>query len=256
MRAPLPTSDIVSRSRGRVTDTHILMTPDNLMRNRLPEFENVVAKVLTTPRRRPAGFGQYLLEFGADAGTVRPAGRAHENFVYLLEGEATLTIEGAGHALESGGYGYIPQGIGFELRAEEGARALWLKRSYVPAEGLEAPGVVVSRAQDVEQLLDDNIEGISVKKLLPDAPEFDMAMNIVMMDQGAYFPIVEIHHQEHGLYMLEGQGIYLLGEDRLEVCADDYIYMAPYCPQYYYATGWSPTAYLLYKDANRDGFDD
>jgi (S)-ureidoglycine aminohydrolase len=33
---------------------------------------------------------------------------------------------------------------------------------------------------------------------------------------------------------------------------DDYIYMAPYCPQFFYATGWETGRYILYKDINRD----
>jgi (S)-ureidoglycine aminohydrolase len=28
--------------------------------------------------------------------------------------------------------------------------------------------------------------------------------------------------------------------------------MAPFCPQFFYATGWDKSAYLLYKDVNRD----
>jgi len=251
--SPLPTADIASRSRGRVRDTHIVMTPPNLVPNRLPEFVDVVVKVLATPRRLPAAFGQYLLEFGEQGRTVRPAGRDFENFVFVLDGAAMLTVDGTEHTLRPESFAYVPDGTGFELAATPESRVLWLKRHYESAEDVPAPQVLVSHVDDVELIVDE-IEGISLKKLLPDVPSFDMAMNIVMFEPGAYFPLVEIHHQEHGLYMLRGQGIYQLGDELLEVCAEDYIYMAPYCPQYFYATGWSPSAYLLYKDVNRDGF--
>ena len=39
-----------------------------------------------------------------------------------------------------------------------------------------------------------------------------------------------------------------------EVERDDFIYMAPYCPQGFTATGREPAEYLLYKDTWRDGF--
>jgi len=64
--------------------------------------------------------------------------------------------------------------------------------------------------------------------------------------------MVETHVMEHGLYMLRGQGMYLLQHDWHECWAGDFIYMAPFCPQFFYATGWSQAAYLLYKNVNRD----
>ena len=79
-----------------------------------------------------------------------------------------------------------------------------------------------------------------------------MNVNILGFLPGNYFPYVETHIMEHGLYMLEGQGLYLLGGDWHEVQPDDFIWMGPYCPQHFYCTGWSEAAYLLYKDVNRD----
>jgi (S)-ureidoglycine aminohydrolase len=38
------------------------------------------------------------------------------------------------------------------------------------------------------------------------------------------------------------------------VHAGDFIYMAPYCPQSFVASGTEPAEYLLYKDVYRDGF--
>ena len=48
--------------------------------------------------------------------------------------------------------------------------------------------------------------------------------------------------------------LYLDG-DFHEVQADDFIYMAPYCPQFFYATGWVKGRYLIYKDVSRDYVD-
>jgi (S)-ureidoglycine aminohydrolase len=79
-----------------------------------------------------------------------------------------------------------------------------------------------------------------------------MGINLQVFDPGSYFSFVESHVMEHGLYMLYGQGIYWLNKDYMEVQKDDFIYMAPYCPQFFYSTGWNKSAYLLYKDVNRD----
>ena len=73
-------------------------------------------------------------------------------------------------------------------------------------------------------------------------------------DPGLGLDKVEIHDEEHGLYMTAGAGHYHLDEDILEVVRDDFIYMAPYCPQSFVATGSEPAEYLLYKDVYRDGF--
>jgi (S)-ureidoglycine aminohydrolase len=64
---------------------------------------------------------------------------------------------------------------------------------------------------------------------------------------------IEIHDEEHGLYMTSGGGLYHLDGEELEVVEDDFIYMAPYCPQGFRA-GSRGGSYLLYKDVYRDGF--
>ena len=53
---------------------------------------------------------------------------------------------------------------------------------------------------------------------------------------------------EHGLLMLEGGGIYRLGDAWYPVAAGDFIWMAPFCPQWFGALGKQPAKYLIYKD--------
>ncbi len=50
-----------------------------------------------------------------------------------------------------------------------------------------------------------------MKQLLPTAPGFDYAVNTMRYQPGASLALVEIHVMEHGLLMLEGGGIYRLG---------------------------------------------
>jgi (S)-ureidoglycine aminohydrolase len=51
--------------------------------------------------------------------------------------------------------------------------------------------------------------------------------------------------------MLEGSGIYRLNDSWYPVTAGDFIWMAPYYPQWFGALGSTPARYLLYKDWNR-----
>ena len=79
-----------------------------------------------------------------------------------------------------------------------------------------------------------------------------MAMNIFTFTPGFGLPIVETHVMEHGLLFLQGKGVYLLDGEWMEVETDDFIWMGPYCPQSFYATGPEPAKYIYYKDVNRE----
>jgi (S)-ureidoglycine aminohydrolase len=90
-----------------------------------------------------------------------------------------------------------------------------------------------------------------VRCLLPDDPAFDFAVNTMTYQPGATLPMVEMHVMEHGLLMLSGEGIYRLGDSWYPVAAGDFIWMAPYCPQWFGVLGKKPAKYLIYKDWNR-----
>ena len=76
--------------------------------------------------------------------------------------------------------------------------------------------------------------------------------NIFTYDAGGHLPQVEIHVMEHGLLMLDGTGVYRLGDEWFPVQAGDVIWMASYCPQWFVAMGKKPARYLYYKDIHRD----
>jgi len=94
-------------------------------------------------------------------------------------------------------------------------------------------------------------EALEVRGLIPDDLAFDFAVNTMTFQPGASLPMVEIHVMEHGLLMLEGGGIYKLNEHWYPVTAGDFIWMAPWCPQWFGALGKTPAKYLIYKDWNR-----
>ena len=91
-----------------------------------------------------------------------------------------------------------------------------------------------------------------LKTLLPTEPSFDLAVNSSPSDPARRLPLVEVHVMEHGLLMLEGQGVYRLADAWYPVQQGDVIWMAAYCPQWFVAMGKGPARYLYYKDVNRD----
>lgn len=256
MGVVLTNADYVSRSRGVLAPAYFIMTPYNMLPYALPFFEKTIVYVLATPRVGLARFGQYLLDMDPGALTSRAIKPGFENFFYQLEGEAILETEGKTHTMSKGGYAYLPDTMPFTLKNDHSnhCRLLWTKRRYEAVEGLPASAPIFGHRNDIEWE-EIPVAGILRQVLIPlSDPSYDFAMNIGSFDPGVYFEHVEIHHQEHGLYMTEGQGVYYLAGDFHEVKKDDFIYMAPYCPQYFYATGWTKSEYIIYKDTNRDGF--
>ncbi|URE06706.1 protein kinase G11A-like [Musa troglodytarum] len=84
------------------------------------------------------------------------------------------------------------------------------------------------------------------------ASECRTSVKIMDFQPGEYLNVKEVHYNQHGLLLLEGQGIYRLGDSWYPVQAGDVIWMAPFVPQWYAALGKTPSRYLLYKDVNRN----
>lgn len=133
--------------------------------------------------------------------------------MYLLSGTAQL--ESAGRILEmsEGRYAYLPDSGSFTLQNQvsELSRLLWVKKVYEPVVGLHVPTSVFGHVSEVHRI-ESSVPNLWRQVLRPiENPAFDMAMNILSFNPGVYFDQVEIHHPEHGLYMMQGQGIYYLG---------------------------------------------
>jgi (S)-ureidoglycine aminohydrolase len=194
-----------------------------------------------------ARFTQYLAEMepGGAAGSAPPG---VERVLYVLDGEASLD----GHALNRGGYAYLPPGADAVIRAKTASRLNVFEKRYLPLPGEAAPGIVLGHEASVEGAAFLGDPDAILRTLLPQVPAFDLAVNVFTYRPGATLPMVEVHVMEHGLLMLEGQGVYRLGDEWYPVMAGDVIWMAPYCPQWFVAMGKVPARYLYYKDVNRD----
>ena len=69
----------------------------------------------------------------------------------------------------------------------------------------------------IEENIYDEMDNVFLRDLLPNDLEFDMNMHTLKFMPDGCHPYVETHVQEHGAYLLGGQGLYLLGEEWLSV---------------------------------------
>jgi (S)-ureidoglycine aminohydrolase len=166
-----------------------------------------------------------------------------QRFIYVIDGDVTLD----GRTLAVGDFAYLPPGAG-AISASHAARAAVVEKPYQLLPGTAAPKATVGRETDVGVSFIGDDPGFEVRGLVPDEPGFDFRMNVLAYRPGAALPQVEVHVMEHGLLMLAGGGIYRLGHHWYPVQAGDFIYMAPFCPQWFGALGKEPARYLLYKD--------
>lgn len=248
----LTEGDITSRCRCiNKPGTYMIFPRANRVHHQLPGFRGVLAQVLATPQQG-ARFVEHELYVEVGGGTSVPRDENLEQFLFVVEGAVTLDVGGATHRLIEGGYCWLPPRApyGFTNEGQVPSRVIWIRRRYEAIAGVAIPDPIIAHESDVPACPTDTY---MEQHLTPyEQMGFDMGINLQVFDPGVYFSFVEAHVMEHGLYMLQGQGLYWLNRDLIEVQKDDFIYMAPYCPQFFYATGWKKSAYLLYKDVNRD----
>jgi (S)-ureidoglycine aminohydrolase len=238
-----------------VSRAYFILRPDNRYASRLPNLRGALVYKLVTPRMAPARFGQYLLAFEPGGGTSEPVAGGFEDFLYALKGEVAVRADGIEFGLRPGSWCYLPPDMSFELDGGEGAsEVLWLKRRLEEWPGLGAPEARAGHRDD-EPFSDTDMPGLRRRELLdPTDARLDFNMSLLAFDAGVGLPQVEVHDEEHGLFMTAGGGRYHLDGSEHDVAAGDFIYMAPYCAQSFTASKERTAEYLLYKDVYRDGF--
>ena len=250
----------LGHSRSAQARHHLLQTPDTFVRAPLPGMRRATAIVHISPAGG-AAFTQYTAEFerdgelapvwgppsGGPSGGPSSNSPAVQRFLYVLEGALSVTD----NTLSPGDFAYLPPAYPHAITASAWSRAAVIEKPYTPLEGRGAPAAFFGRERDVAMvpLLDD--PWLEVRGLIPDDVAFDFRVNTMTFRPGASLPGIEMHVMEHGLLMLEGGGVYRLGESWYPVQAGDFIWMAPYCPQWFAAIGKSAAKYLIYKDWDR-----
>ncbi|HLV87769.1 MAG TPA: (S)-ureidoglycine aminohydrolase [Candidatus Sulfotelmatobacter sp.] len=245
----MPNIDLynVGQTRSSHRPDHLLSTPDTFVRTPLPGMKKCAAIVHIGPALG-AAFTEYTAEFegGGELG-----GTSAQRFVYVMEGALSLELDGKKKKLGPRGYAFIPEDTEHRISASKASRAAVIEKAYQSLDSADTPKAIVSSEDAVPAQALNNDSALHVKCLLPDQPSFDFAVNTMLYQPGAALSQVEIHVMEHGLIMLEGGGIYRLGDSWYPVTAGDFIWMGPWCPQWFGAIGKVPAKYLIYKDWNR-----
>ena len=241
----------LGETRSSQKHNHLLLTGDTFVRTSLPGMKNCAGIVHVGPAIG-ANFAQYTVEFE----TLGELGDTPvQRFVYVIDGHLTIEVEGRKHELKKQAYAYLPEGTPHLISAASVTRAAVIEKPYQLLPSAERPRVIISNEHEIASHPLGDDPDLQVKCLLPDTMSFDFAVNTMVYQPGAALSMVEMHVMEHGLLMLEGGGIYRLGDCWYPVTAGDFIWMGPWCPQWFGAIGKTPAKYIIYKNWNRHPLD-
>lgn len=201
-------------------------------------------------------FSHYVMEVGPGGGSTRPDDDPlAQHVLFVVDGQITLHDGNNTSELTAGGYAYLPAGSNWTLHNPGKTNACfhWIRKRYQPVDGIPLPEAFVTSDQAVTPTPMPDTNGVwaTSRFVAPDDLRHDMHVNIVTFQPGGVIPFAETHVMEHGLYVLQGKGVYYLNGDWVEVEAGDYMWLRAFCPQACYAAGDEPFRYLLYKDVNR-----
>lgn len=253
---PPPTALITSKVVVR--DTYAIIPASSVMDSvcsAFPGWRKTRCWVMAAPAIGFAtSFAQYLLYLEPGGGCERPEVEGGvESFLFVLAGNVSVTIERKRHVLEGGGFAFIPADSDWSIEntSEVTAKAIWVRKAF-EADGDLKPAALIGQEATASVVSNPMTPTKYTTHLIPtDDLAYDMHMNIVTFGPGTNIPFVETHVMEHGLYMLQGRGLYLLNEQWHEVEAGDFIWMRAFCPQSFQMSGDTPARYLLYKNVNR-----
>ncbi len=254
-----PQTDLLT-GRAVFTEAYAFI-PRGVMRDivtsYLPHWQRTIAWIIARPLSGfSETFTQYIMDVSPGGGSDRPEPEAGaEGVLFLMDGELTVTVDGAAHRMLKGGWAFLPPGSGWTVRntGTVPARFHWIRKLYEVVDGIDIPGPLFSNDQDVVPLSMPGTAGkwATTRFVDPEDLRYDMHVNIVTFEPGAVIPFMETHVMEHGLYVLEGKAVYKLNQDWVEVEAGDFMWLRAFCPQACYAGGPGKFRYLLYKDVNR-----
>jgi (S)-ureidoglycine aminohydrolase len=237
----------LGQTRSSHQRNHLLLTPDTFVRTLLPGMKSCNA-VVHAGSAMGAAFSEYTAEFETNG---ELGSTSAQRFVYVLEGEIGVELRGNKSKLSARGYAYFPEGTPHRVRATKSSRVAVVEKPYRAIAKVKAPRAIISNEDAISSHALNDDPDLQVKCLLPDEMSFDFAVNTMVYQPGAALSMIEMHVMEHGLLMLEGGGIYRLGDSWYPVTAGDFIWMGPWCPQWFGAIGKAPAKYLIYKDWNR-----
>jgi (S)-ureidoglycine aminohydrolase len=136
----------------------------------------------------------------------------------VIEGNHTAGAQGKSFPLTKGGYIYCPPGekLTFINNRSGNSQLFLYKRRYIAVEN-HAPYLVTGNVSQLERIHYEGMEDVILIDFLPKELGFDMNMHILSFEPGASHGYIETHVQEHGAYILSGQGVYNLDNNWVPV---------------------------------------
>lgn len=220
--------------------------------NVIPGLEKCHVSILASPKLG-AGFAAYQITAVSGGRTVVPFGKELdiELFLYVLKGSLHVNNGEKEGIISENCYFYAAPGTGasFHNMSTADTEFLIFKKRYRSVMK-EKPWTIQGSVK--EQFAGWKKEGLTCLELLPQEMVFDIGFYILIFYPGRSHGFIEIHDQEHGAYILSGEGTYYLNDKWFPVMQSDFIWMGPYVPQGAYSCGDEIFAYLYSKDCNRD----
>lgn len=247
--APSHLQDLPGFTRSVYKRDHAVITPESHVFGPLPDWDNTAGAYLISPAMG-SHFTMYLAKMQEGSSSGLPT-QGVERFVFVVQGSILFSNgSGSSHKLHVDSYAYVPPNLEHSLKSETAATLIIFERRYASLEN-DYPEQIIG-STDKQPLLETPGEIFELRKLLPTSAPYDFNIHIMDFQPGEYLHVKEVHYNQHGLLLLEGQGIYRLADSWYPVQAGDAIWMAPFVPQWYAALGKTRSRYLLYKDVNRN----
>lgn len=247
--SPSNLQDLPGYTRSVYKRDHALITPESHVFSPLPDWSNTLGAYLISPAMG-SHFVMYLAKMQGNSKSAPPPNDV-ERFIFVIQGEVTLTnVSSISQTMLVDSYVYLPPNFEHSLICDASATLVVFERRYANLENHRTEQIFGST--DKQPLLETPGEIFELRKLLPTSMPYDFNIHIMDFQPGEFLNVKEVHYNQHGLLLLEGQGIYRLGDNWYPVQAGDAIWMAPFVPQWYAALGKTRSRYLLYKDVNRN----
>ena len=132
----LPPQTQLLTDRAMFTEAYAVIpkgTLSDIVTSLLPFWDHARFWVLSRPLSGFAEtFSQYIAEVLPGGGSDRPeTDPGAEAVIFVVEGTLELTIAGKSHAMETGGYAYLPPGCDWQLRNRAAApvRFHWIRKA-------------------------------------------------------------------------------------------------------------------------------
>jgi len=256
----LPSQNEWPESTAVFTDAYAVIPASvqtDIVTSMLPGWTGHRAWILARPLTGFAEtFAQYAMELSPEGGSSDPEpDRDAQAVIFMAKGEAELKMGAVSHTLTPGTLAYIPAGVRWSIwnRGDADCGFHWIRKRQDIIESEFQVDPIVTHECDIPRNPMPGCDGLWMTQRFLDPLNlaYDMHVNIVTFENGGRIPFAETHVMEHGLYVLEGTGKYLLNKDWVEVGPGDFMWLRAFCPQACIQTGEGPFRYLLYKDVNR-----